>query len=83
MKAKKKEESVTSSFDSFKCLHQAINMIVLNPLLVKSKFQKKLKIYKYTKKRRKAMSINYSKVGDFLLPTLKLENKERFNIGNY
>lgn len=49
MKAKKKEEAVTSSFDSFKCLHQAINMIVLNPSLVKSKFQKKLKIYKEMK----------------------------------
>lgn len=29
------------------------------------------------------MSISYSKVGDYLLPTLKLENKEKFNIGNY
>ena len=29
------------------------------------------------------MSISYRKVGDYLLPDLKLENKERFNIGKY
>ena len=31
----------------------------------------------------KFMSISYTKVGDYLLPDLKLENKERFNIGKY
>ena len=29
------------------------------------------------------MSISYTKIGDYLLPDLKLENKERFNIGKY
>lgn len=29
------------------------------------------------------MNISYTKVGDYLLPDLKLENKERFNIGKY
>ena len=29
------------------------------------------------------MSISYTKVGDYLLPDLKLEDKERFNIGKY
>ena len=29
------------------------------------------------------MEISYTKVGDYLLPDLKLENKERFNIGKY
>ena len=29
------------------------------------------------------MSISYTKVGDYLLPNLKLEDKERFNIGKY
>ena len=32
---------------------------------------------------RKIMSISYTKVGDYLLPNLKLEDKERFNIGKY
>ena len=27
------------------------------------------------------MNISYTKIGDYLLPDLKLENKERFNIG--
>ena len=29
------------------------------------------------------MEISYTKVGEYLLPDLKLENKERFNIGKY
>jgi len=29
------------------------------------------------------MNISYTKVGDYLLPDLKLENKERFNIEKY
>lgn len=29
------------------------------------------------------MNISYTKVGDYLLPNLKLENKERFNMGKY
>ena len=29
------------------------------------------------------MNISYTKVGDYLLPNLKLEYKERFNIGKY
>ena len=29
------------------------------------------------------MSISYTKVGDYLLPNLKLKDKERFNIGKY
>lgn len=29
------------------------------------------------------MNISYTKVGDYLLPNLKLEDKERFNIGKY
>ena len=29
------------------------------------------------------MIISYTKVGDYLLPDLKLEDKERFNIGKY
>ena len=29
------------------------------------------------------MNISYTKQGDYLLPDLKLEDKERFNIGKY
>ena len=29
------------------------------------------------------MKITYTKCGDYLLPNLKLEDKERFNIGKY
>ena len=29
------------------------------------------------------MNTSYTKVGDYLLPNLKLEDKERFNIGKY
>ena len=29
------------------------------------------------------MNISYTRIGDYLLPDLKLENKERFNIGKY
>ena len=29
------------------------------------------------------MNISYTKVGDYLLPNLKLEDKESFNIGKY
>lgn len=29
------------------------------------------------------MNISYPKIGDYLLPILKLEDKERFNIGKY
>lgn len=29
------------------------------------------------------MNVSYTKVGDYLLPDLNLENKERFNIGKY
>ena len=29
------------------------------------------------------MNISYTKIGDYLLPNLKLEDKERFNIGKY
>ena len=29
------------------------------------------------------MSISYTKIGDYLLPDLKLKDKERFNIGKY
>lgn len=29
------------------------------------------------------MSVSYTKVGDYLLPDLKLEDKERYNIGKY
>ena len=29
------------------------------------------------------MNISYTRVGDYLLPDLKLEDKERFNIGKY
>jgi len=29
------------------------------------------------------MSISYTKIGDYLLPNLKLEDKERYNIGKY
>ena len=29
------------------------------------------------------MNISYTKVGDYLLPDLKLEDKERSNIGKY
>lgn len=29
------------------------------------------------------MSVSYTKVGDYLLPNLKLEDKERYNIGKY
>ena len=32
---------------------------------------------------RKIMSISYTKIGDYLLPDLRLENKERFNIEKY
>lgn len=29
------------------------------------------------------MNISYTKIGDYLLPDLKLEDKERYNIGKY
>lgn len=29
------------------------------------------------------MSVSYTKVGDYLLPDLKLEDKERFNVWKY
>ena len=29
------------------------------------------------------MNISYTRKGDYLLPDLKIENKERFNIGKY
>lgn len=29
------------------------------------------------------MNISYERLGDYLLPNLKIENKERFNIGKY
>ena len=29
------------------------------------------------------MNISYERLGDYLLPNLKLEDKERFNIGKY
>ena len=29
------------------------------------------------------MNISYTKIGDYLLPNLKLEDKERFNVGKY
>lgn len=29
------------------------------------------------------MNINYTRIGDYLLPNLRLEDKERFNIGKY
>lgn len=29
------------------------------------------------------MNISYTKVGDYLLPNLRLKDKERFNIGKY
>ena len=29
------------------------------------------------------MNISYTKIGNYLLPDLKLEDKERFNIGKY
>ena len=29
------------------------------------------------------MNISYTKNGDYLLPNLKLEDKEKFNIGKY
>lgn len=29
------------------------------------------------------MNISYTKKGDYLLPNLKLEDKERYNIGKY
>lgn len=29
------------------------------------------------------MNISYTRTGDYLLPDLKLEDKERFNIGKY
>lgn len=29
------------------------------------------------------MNTSYTRIGDYLLPDLKLENKERFNIGKY
>ena len=29
------------------------------------------------------MNISYTRIGDYLLPDLKLEDKERFNIGKY
>ena len=29
------------------------------------------------------MGISYARIGDYLLPDLKLEDKERFNIGKY
>lgn len=29
------------------------------------------------------MNISYTRIGDYLLPNLKLENKEQFNIGKY
>ena len=29
------------------------------------------------------MNISYTRIGDFLLPDLKLEDKKRFNIGKY
>ena len=29
------------------------------------------------------MSVSYTKIGDYLLPNLKLKDKERFNIGKY
>ena len=29
------------------------------------------------------MNISYTRIGDYLLPNLKLEDKERFNIGKY
>ena len=29
------------------------------------------------------MSISYTKIGDYLLPNLRLEDKERYNIGKY
>ncbi len=29
------------------------------------------------------MNVSYTRIGDYLLPNLKLEDKERFNIGKY
>ena len=29
------------------------------------------------------MNISYTRIGDYLLPDLKLEDKERYNIGKY
>lgn len=29
------------------------------------------------------MNISYTKIGDYLLPNLRLEDKERYNIGKY
>ena len=29
------------------------------------------------------MNISYTRIGDYLLPDLKIEDKERFNIGKY
>ena len=29
------------------------------------------------------MNISYTRIGDYLLPNLKLEDKERFNVGKY
>ena len=29
------------------------------------------------------MNVSYTRIGDYLLPDLKLEDKERFNIGKY
>ena len=29
------------------------------------------------------MNVSYTRTGDYLLPDLKLEDKERFNIGKY
>ena len=29
------------------------------------------------------MNISYTRIGDYLLPDLRLEDKERFNIGKY
>lgn len=38
---------------------------------------------KIKRNEEKVMNISYTRIGDYLLPNLKLEDKERFNIGKY
>lgn len=42
-----------------------------------------IKAEKIKRNEEKVMNISYTRIGDYLLPNLKLEDKERFNIGKY
>ena len=42
-----------------------------------------IKAKQIERNERIVMNISYTRIGDYLLPDLKLENKERFNIEKY